>query len=301
MGLNPAGVTKQMNKSSHPLMHLLFMSALVLLMFAAVAVLTAAATAAGLDPGANPGFYLTQSLTQICVFLLPVLITTRRYYSGSQRAFYRLEAGSHSGAAVLGGIALLLLLTPLIDRLTQWNDSWQLGAFGERCRALQNQTEGLLGRVFSATGIGGLTSNLVVVALLPAVCEEVFFRAGVQNLLQRWLRNPHAAVWAAAAVFSLGHGELFAFVPRLLMGALLGYIYIGGGSLLANTATHFFNNALIVVLYWLNARGTLGFNPETPLQIHWLPTLLCTAVALVVAVRLWKRRPLPAADSPKEC
>ncbi len=221
----------------------------------------------------------TQAITQVFVFLLPVVLMTAIYYKNGARDYFRLRFGRREWLMALAAVVVTLLLIPVNDWLTVWNDGWDLGLVGEKLRELQKQTEAILGGILDADTVGGLLANLVVVALLPAVCEEVFFRAGIQNLLQRWLRNPHAAIWLAAIVFSLGHGELFAFMPRFVLGVLLGYLYVYSGSILPNMLAHFVNNALVVVLYWLAARGVLDIDASEPLKMGWLLTGCCTLAA----------------------
>lgn len=233
-----------------------------------------------------------ESITQLLVFLVPVALMTFIYYRDSQREYYRLDFSGRKWLYALAGVVIMLLFIPLYDWLTAWNDSWNLGQLGEMLRHLQNQTEGMMQQLLEGDSVGRLLVNLVVVAILPAVCEEVFFRAGIQNLMQRWLKNPHAAIWITAVIFSLGHGEVFSFMPRFAMGAVLGYLYVYGGSLLPNMIAHFVNNAIIVVLYWLSARGVVDIDPEAPLHLAATTIAACSLAALTLfyAVFLTNRK-----------
>lgn len=262
-------------------MQLLVMLLLSLGMFLVVTVATIALTAIGADMNsANTSFILwTQAITQVLVFLVPVVLMTLIYYKGQAREYYRLRFGRREWGLALAGVVVMLLTIPLNDWLTVWNDSWKLGMLGDKLREMQNMTEGIVETMMGTDTVGGLMANLLVVALVPAVCEEVFFRAGIQNLLQRWFRNPHAAILVAAIVFSLGHGEIFSFMPRFVLGILLGYLYVYSGSILTNSLAHFANNALVVLLYWLVARGVLDIDPSEPLMLNWLLTVCCTLAA----------------------
>ena len=102
--------------------------------------------------------------------------------------------------------------------------------------------------------------------------------------MQRWFKNPHAAVWITAALFSLAHGEIFAFLPRFLLGGLLGYLYVYGRSLLVNVLAHFANNAVIVVAYALMSGDDPSFDPSTPLAFSPLLTLVCALAAVVLMI-----------------
>ena len=239
-----------MNKATHPFMHLLLLVLLSFLMMIFSAVLTFVLTFVGVDMASNGNILAFQSVTQLLTFLLPVLIVVRRYYRDEASAFLRLDLSGSRWLLGLAGIVILLLLTPLIDQSSVWNDNWHWsGVFEPLERALRSvgeQSETLVTNLLSVSGMGALAANLLVIALIPALCEEIFFRAGIQNLLQRWFsgRFPvagvHIAVWVTAAIFSLGHGEVFAFLPRFILGALLGYLYIGAGSIVVNVVVHFF-------------------------------------------------------------
>lgn len=269
-------------------MHLLALAALVLLSFLAVSLLMAVPMFLGVEMEHGVGLYVSQCVAQLCMFMVPVLLAVAFYYRDERKTFLRLDFGGRKWLMGLAGTVVLVLLMPAIDWLGVWNDGWNLGVVGERLRSLQDQTEGVVGELVSADSVGGLLANLLTVALVPAVCEELLFRGGVQNLFERWFGRsgkawaPHAAVWVTAVIFSLIHGEVFSFMPRLLLGAMLGYIYIYSGSIVPNMLVHFVNNAIVVVTYWLTARGVLDIDPEEPLCIGWAVTAACTVAALLL-------------------
>lgn len=279
-----------MSKSTHPFMQLLVMVAMSLGMILIAGVITAPFILAGIDISSGPGMMIVETVSQLLMFALPVVLMTIIYYRGRQREYYRLDFSGRRWLTGLVGVVLLLLLMPLIEWLTMWNDTWDLGRVGELLRSMQDQTEAIVKEMMSATTVGGLLANLFVVALVPAICEELFFRAGIQNLLQRWWRNPHIAIWVTALIFSLVHGEIFSFMPRFLLGALLGYLYVYGRSLVPNMLVHFTNNAIAVICYWLVSRGVLDIDPDAPLDFGWLLTVCCTVAAVgVMWVTLFKK------------
>ncbi len=277
-----------MKKSTHPLLQLLVMLAMALGMLLISSIITTPMML--IDATSRPMILIAQSLTQLLTFLVPVVLMTVIYYRTSMREYLRLNFSGRHWYYALAGVVATLLIIPANDWLTTWNDSWNLGRIGELLRRLQDATEGVVESMMSTDTVWGLLGNLLVVALIPAVCEEVFFRAGIQNLLQKWVKNPHLAIWLTAIIFSLGHGEVFSFVPRFVLGALLGYLYVYGGSLLPNMMAHFVNNAILVVLYWLMARGVVDIDPEAPLQVDWALTALCTLAAIAVLAATFYRK-----------
>lgn len=278
-------------------MHLLVLFLLSLLMMVVSTVVgVLGGVGAPKDGGAWWPWMAWQALSQVLMFALPALAVAWLYYREDQRRWLRLDVSGRRWLLALAGVVAMLLLVPLTDWLTTWNDALHLPRalrpVEESLRAAGEQSQGMLESLMREVNPW---LSLLCVALVPAVCEELFFRAGIQNLLQRWwspLRadgtasavGVHAAVWVTAALFSLAHFELFAFLPRLLLGALLGYLYVGGGSLLVNVAAHFVNNAIVVVAYWLASSRGLGFDPAAPLAIGWEVTLACTVAAVFLLV-----------------
>lgn len=274
-----------MKKSTHPLMHLLCMLALMLAMSLLSSLIYLLLESCGVDVAQGVGMSLWQALSQLLVFLLPVVLTACIYYRGREGAFLGLDFSGRAWGRAVAGVVTLLLMVPAIDWLTAWNDGWQLGTLGEYMRKVQEKSEATMAVLLGGTSGADLALNLVAVALVPALCEEVFFRAGVQNLLRRWWgprAGMHLAVVATAALFSLVHLEIYAFVPRFVHGLLLGYLYFYGGSLVVNVAAHFVNNAVIVLLYWLHANGLSAVDPVQPFAVPWLVTLCCTLAALTL-------------------
>ncbi|MBX3101845.1 MAG: CPBP family intramembrane metalloprotease [Bacteroidetes bacterium] len=94
-----------------------------------------------------------------------------------------------------------------------------------------------------------LPTNLVVVALLPAVLEEFFFRGLLQNTCKRMM-GPHAAIWLTAFIFSCIHFQILGFFYRMLLGALFGYLYHWSGSIWPAVAGHLLNNSLGVLAFY---------------------------------------------------
>lgn len=113
------------------------------------------------------------------------------------------------------------------------------------------------------SSVGQLLFALVIIAVLPAVGEEVVFRGLIQNELFRGTNNIHVSIWVAAILFSTIHFQFFGFVPRLLLGALFGYLYYWSGSLLLAILAHFVNNGVSVVALYLYQQGNLGFDVES--------------------------------------
>lgn len=263
-------------------MRILVLVGLMLVAMLVAQAATVLMSSIGVDLTSRVGLLTVQAFVQILSMAVPVVLFVWIYYGTGWRDYCKVQAGGKQWGMAAVGMVLMLLVVPLTEVLTQWNDGWQMGRVGEAMRRMQEQTEALMDTMVKVDSIGGLLGNLLVVAVIPAVCEELLFRVGIQNQMQAWVKNRHLAVWITAIIFSLGHGEMFAFMPRLLLGAVLGYLYVYSNSLLVNTMAHFFNNACVVLLYWLAERGAIGIDPSVPMQFGWLTTLGCTLAAVML-------------------
>lgn len=159
---------------------------------------------------------------------------------------------------VMLSIALFLILLPFINYTADLNAQVELpGAFGEWAAAKETELAELTGRFLDMPHLGWLAFNLFMIALLPALGEELLFRGVLQRSVARWSGSAHVAVWVAAIVFSAIHMQFLGFVPRLLMGAVLGYLLLWGGNLWYPIIAHFTNNAAAVVLTYAQQHDML--------------------------------------------
>lgn len=92
-----------------------------------------------------------------------------------------------------------------------------------------------------------LLLNLLIIAVLPAIGEELLFRGIVQNAFMGRLNNPHVAIFIAAFIFSAFHLEILGFIPKFLIGIILGYSYYVTQSLWVPILLHYMNNGSQVV------------------------------------------------------
>lgn len=96
--------------------------------------------------------------------------------------------------------------------------------------------------------------GLIIMAFLPALCEESIFRGGLQNFLNRATNNSWVSIIIVSILFSLIHFSYYGFLSRFFLGIVLGLIYYYSGSLWLSILGHFFNNALAITQLYLYAR-----------------------------------------------
>jgi len=142
-------------------------------------------------------------------------------------------------------IAAILVVQPLIELLQHWNEMID---FGPYFAMMDEQASRLTNLLLSDMSFGRLMVNLLVIALIPAFVEEFLFRGWLQRRLERTI-NFHVAVWVTALVFSLVHLQMSGFIPRMFLGAMLGYSYHYTKTLWGSVLMHFVNNAFAVITY----------------------------------------------------
>ena len=100
--------------------------------------------------------------------------------------------------------------------------------------------------------------SLLMLALLPAIFEEMFFRGAMQQMFVNLFRNAFAAILATSIIFSIAHLSFEGFLTRLFLGLVLGYIFYYSKNLWLNILAHFINNAVVVTsIYMLSREGKL--------------------------------------------
>jgi len=115
--------------------------------------------------------------------------------------------------------------------------------------------------------------------------EELLFRGVVQRILTEMTRNHHWGIWLSAALFSALHLQFFGFIPRLLLGAIFGYLLVWSGSLWLPILAHFVNNAGAVIALWLSGKGVISpaveeFGAGMEYWYYALPSLVIGALVL---------------------
>jgi membrane protease YdiL (CAAX protease family) len=104
--------------------------------------------------------------------------------------------------------------------------------------------------------------NIFMIGLLPAVGEELVFRGVIQKIFTQWSRNVHVGIWTSAFIFSAMHMQFYGFLPRMVLGGMLGYMLAWSGSLWLPIAGHFVNNAGAVVFMYLFQHGVTEIDPD---------------------------------------
>ncbi len=179
---------------------------------------------------------------------------------------------------------------PTISMLAEWNNGMELPSFlasvEEMMRQMEESAKALTERFLNTSSLGMMFVNLFVMAFLPALCEEMMFRGWLQRVLGKSV-NYHTAIWVSAFVFSAIHFQFYGFIPRMLIGAALGYLYYYTGSLWAPIIAHFTNNAAAVISAFLTYNGYTSVDFDLiGTGDTWYLSVASVAVCLALLFRL---------------
>jgi len=199
------------------------------------------------------GLFMQSAVSAIGAFLLPS-VCYLLLYKGS---FFAPAGLSKRPSFQMLGIAIIIIALGLlfVSLPDDWNRHLPLPASMKSLAESQQKNEAMLEAWFRDADLSRLLLLLLCLAVLPALAEEVFFRATLQQSLREAGQSRVIAVMSSALAFSAMHFEILSFLPIFLMGLLLGFLYEISGNLWLPVAAHFFNNALHVLLKYAWLQG----------------------------------------------
>lgn len=186
---------------------------------------------------------LVQALSSLGFFLLPAFLYAVFTFRGRylyNLGFRRAERSSMYGLAILG----ILVAFPFVFWLGQLNQQvklpdWMIGN--------EKETMKLMEAMLRVTQPMDIIINIFLIAVLPAICEELCFRGALQRILINCSRSAWVGIIITAILFSALHMQFQGFLPRMFLGVVLGAFYWYSGSLWTSILAHFVNNAVQVI------------------------------------------------------
>ena len=225
------------------------------------------------------GIYVTQTLSLVIVFGIPALWGIRVTEKGNPFELTGMKRGL-DGRQVLLVVALAVVAIPMVSWLEEWNKKLPLP---QVLQMMEEAATALTERLMNTHSVGQLIVNILVIGGVPAICEELMFRGWIQRRLTGAM-NHHLGIWIAAIIFSAVHLQFQGFVPRMMLGAMLGYAYYYTGSLWASAIVHFLNNSIACVVGFLIYNNVLE---ET--EPSWAVAIALVAVVITVVYYLSRR------------
>ncbi|WP_421945604.1 CPBP family intramembrane glutamic endopeptidase [Pedobacter sp.] len=236
------------------------------------------------DPKYTDALKILQIGTSIGMFILPPIalaltngIKTSVFYGFRKPSILLLLLVS----------AIMIVSMPLMEWTAIWNQKmsfppslkWIEDWMKESEEAAMKMTIQLL----TVRNNWDFVVNLVMIAVIPAIGEELMFRGGVQRSINNMFGNHHAAIWISAIIFSTIHMQFYGFVPRMLLGAGFGYLYYYSGSIWYAMLAHFLNNAYAVCVSLYLQKNNIPLNKaDEPLGFPWYGYLISAIITIAL-------------------
>lgn len=223
------------------------------------------------------------AIGHISTFVLAGWLIVRHFYPPNRRALAYLRADRRPDwLLVLSGVVMMIASVPLVLFLYNINQALPIP---EALLTMEEQTNDTIKALLQMDNGFELVANLFLIALLPAIGEEVVFRGVVQQQLQRRIASPWLAIIVASAIFSFIHFQFEGFLPRMLLGVLLGWLFWRSQNLWVPAAAHFANNAVQVVGQFMYHQKISTIDLEQDIVVPW-PAAAGSALA-VLGLMYW--------------
>ena len=250
-----------------------------------------------------------QFVSVIFLFIIPA-IGTAYFCSKKPREYLHLYKIKSLKVIVLC-ILMTLFLSPVIDITAYLNSKMHLPEFMEPVenwmRYSEDKVAELTNMLLSEKGLTPFISNIIVIGVMAGVSEELLFRGALTSIIEKKIKNHHIVIWFVAIIFSAIHMQFFGFIPRMLLGAYLGYLLYWSGSIWVPIFAHFLNNTIAIIGYKMDlfqlSSDNFTFISED-MEAGELYTILALAtiglILFFLCVKIMKATRSSTADNNKE-
>ncbi|NVO12046.1 MAG: CPBP family intramembrane metalloprotease [Bacteroidales bacterium] len=179
----------------------------------------------------------------------------------------------------------VLFAYPAINLLASLNEQINLP---EWMNGMEEKAQMLTKAFMQVNSFGGVLVNIFMIAILPAIGEELIFRGILQRLFSELTGKTLWGIIISAALFSAMHLQFQGFIPRFALGVLFGYLLVWSGSLWLPIIAHFINNSIAIIGYTLIYKGNLPAEAENVggLTVLWPLGVISLIAVLAFLMRI---------------
>ncbi|TFH28035.1 MAG: CPBP family intramembrane metalloprotease [Bacteroidia bacterium] len=240
------------------------------------------------DPTYVAASKLIQIVGSIGTFIIPAFLFSY-LFAGDLYSYYgfRNPVGK---IPLLLTVLMMVSVIPFINYTAEINLRMEvpIQALDRILRALEGEAEKMMVAFTATKTLWGLLVNLLMIGVIAAVGEELIFRGVLQRLMIGMVRNVHLGIVITAILFSAFHFQFFSFLPRFVLGLVLGYLMYYGRSIWYPIVAHFVNNAMGVIYYYFSSRGSADDMLEEIGTSTLIPVAAVISLALFIFfVVLW--------------
>lgn len=228
-----------------------------------------------------------QIIQSVFLFVIPPVIFAF-FVTKKPRTWLQINKGISWQTLILLFL-LMLSMFPVTNFLAEINQTIQLPDFlsGVYDWMLKKEQElaVITEQFLKADSFGEFSLNFIMIALIPAIGEELLFRGVLQKIFSNWTKNVHWGIFIAAFLFSAIHMQFLTFLPRFFLGIVFGYLLVWTRSLWVPILAHFFNNGFAVIVSYLTQKQNIGEDVENIGQSNnffWLSLFNLLIVSLLL-------------------
>lgn len=242
------------------------------------------------DPQNSNAFKVMQFVTSFFIFFLPPVIYAFSCYKNGWRAL-GLQKNLKSSLLLFTTLVMLASL-PVSEMLTTLNKAIPLPeGWRKTFDVLEANYESQIAAMVNLDSVSGIAISVLMVAILPAIFEELLFRGGLQNIIKRWSGNPWLAIILTSLIFSAIHGSWYGFLPRTALGMLLGFVFYTTGNLWYSIFMHFINNFTALVFLWFYHRQGVALKDMPDSFFAWWTGVIGLLVVVALLIKWYKNNP----------
>lgn len=241
----------------------------------------------------NNGHMLTLlTLQDVIVFILPAVVTMALFYYRPLHVMGFDKAPDWMSLAII--VLFYIISLPGMNWLVNINEamtlpSWMSG-IEQWMRASEDEAAATTQNLLDIHTFGQFLVSLFVIAFMAGLSEEALFRGAMLRTMQDSRLGTHAVVWITAIAFSAIHMQFYGFVPRLVLGLWLGYLFVWTGSLWVPIIAHTLNNSAVVLFSYLANMGIVpeGYGDNLGIPVDGgFPWLAILSIIASIALALW--------------
>ena len=243
------------------------------------------------------GLLTLLTVQDLLAFIVPAIVAMAIFYC---RPFHAMGLDRAPGWLSLVVIILFYIVSlPAMNWLVSFNEAMSLpscmGGLESWMREAEDAAAEATQRILDINSVGMLAASVFVVGFMAGLSEEMLFRGAMLRTMQDSRLGTHAVVWIVAILFSAFHMQFYGFIPRMVLGLWLGYLFVWTRNLWVPIIAHTLNNSTVVVFSYLTNKGLVpeGFADNIGIPAEGaLPWLAIVSFIASIIIAAWAYRSL---------
>lgn len=206
----------------------------------------------------NPAIRISLVVSQYMFMLVPTWWLVKHWHAQDVREYVRLRF--NSGIEII--LASFATLAIIPTGIYIGNEFMRWFKFPEIFYEFYNE-------LFTAHSFPEFLWLVFLIAITPAICEEILFRGYVQRTFERTIGAK--SVILVGVVFGLFHMQPLSLITLSILGIVFGFFYYRSKSLMPAMAGHFTNNFLAIYLFYKQPEfGGVSLQSAEQIPLLWV-------------------------------